>query len=282
MEEIKEKQKISVLMSVYKNDKPEWFADSLDSVCKQTLTPDEVVVIIDGPVPQEILDVIKQKKEEFPFIKDFPQEKNMGLGNVLNIGVPLCSNEIIARMDSDDVAVLDRFEKQLAFMTENDLDIVGSDIEEFCTTPDEIVSVREVPKTMEEISEYIKSRNPFNHMTVLMKKSKVLSAGGYQDMHYCEDYYLWCRMYLDGAKMANMSDRLVKARMNTDTFKRRGGYKYFKSQKRLFKFMRKNKIMGFFGYYKTLMIRFVVHVLMPGSLKEKIYKKHLRKSTNEK
>ena len=82
--------------------------------------------------------------------------------------------------------------------------------------------------------------------------------------------------------MANMSDRLVKARMNTDTFKRRGGYKYFKSQKRLFKFMRKNKIMGFFGYYKTLMIRFVVHVLMPGSLKEKIYKKHLRKSTNEK
>lgn len=279
--ETNEKQKISVLMSVYKNDNAEWFALAIDSVCKQTLVPDEVVLVIDGPVPDSILEVIKTKKEEFPFIKDHQLEQNVGLGNVLNMGVPMCENEIIARMDSDDIACLDRFEKQLAFMQENDLDIVGSDIEEFCDSPDEIVSVREVPKTMDEIKKYIKSRNPFNHMTVMMKKSKVLSAGNYQDMHYCEDYYLWCRMYLDGAKMGNMSEKLVKARMNHDTFKRRGGYKYFKSQKKLFKFMRKNKILSFIGYYKQICARFLVHVLMPGKLKERIYKKHLRKSTNE-
>lgn len=276
-----EKQKISVLMSVYKNDNAEWFATAIDSVCKQTLTPDEVVLVIDGPVPDAVLKVIEDKKKEFPFIKEHQLEKNVGLGNVLRMGVPLCENEIIARMDSDDISVVDRFEKQLSYLEENELDIVGSDIEEFCDTPDEIVSVREVPKTQEEIKTYIKSRNPFNHMTVMMRKSKVLSAGNYQDMHYCEDYYLWCRMYLDGAKMANMPERLVKARMNADTFKRRGGYKYFKSQKKLFKFMRKNGILNFFSYYKTLFARFVVHVLMSGKLKEKIYKKHLRKSTNE-
>lgn len=278
---MEKKQKISVLMSLYKNDKPEWFKTAVESVCEQTLKPSELVLMIDGSIPEELQNQVNQLVKKYPIIKVNQLEQNMGLGKALEKGVPLCENELVARMDSDDIAKPDRLEKQLKFLTENELDIVGSDIEEFCDNPNEIESIREVPKTQEEIAKYIKTRNPFNHMTVMFKKLKVLEVGNYQDMHYCEDYYLWCRMYLGNAKMGNMSECLVRARMNKDTFKRRGGYKYFKSQKKLFVFMRKNKILNYFQYLKTVTSRFIIHVLMPGKLKEKIYKKHLRKNTDD-
>lgn len=274
-------KKISVLMSLYINDKPEWFKTAVESICEQTIKPSELVLMIDGPISDELRKQVDQLVKKYPIIKVNQLEQNMGLGKALEKGVPICENEIIARMDSDDIANPERLEKQLKFLTENKLDIVGSDIAEFCDNPDKIESIREVPKTQEEIAKYIRARNPFNHMTVMFKKSKVLESGNYQDMHYCEDYYLWCRMYLNNAKMGNMSECLVRARMNKDTFKRRGGYKYFKSQKKLFIFMRKNKILNYFQYLKTIISRFIIHVLMPGKLKEKIYKKHLRKITNE-
>lgn len=279
---MEEKEKISVLMSVYKNDNPEWFKMAIDSVCNQTLIPDEVLIIIDGPVSDEIKQVIKDKEEEFTFIRHYQIEQNVGTGRALEIGLPMCKNELIARMDSDDISKPDRFEKQVKFLIENNLDVVGSDISEFCNSPDEVVSIREVPKKEEDIKKYIKSRTPFNHVSVLMKKSKVLESGNYQHMHYCEDYYLWCRMLLVGAKMGNMDEILVNVRMNEATFKRRGGLKYYKSQKKLFKFMKEKKIINWLEYVKTLSTRFIVHVLMPGKLKEKIYKKHLRKNTNGK
>lgn len=274
---MKSNRKFSVLMSVYKKDNPAWFDDAIESVCNQTLKPSEIVIIVDGPVPDEILNVIDTKKKKYPFIVDHRLEENIGLGRVLEKGVPLCSNEIIARMDSDDISKPERFEKEMKYLEENDCDLVGSDAEEFCDDPNEIVSIREVPKTYEEIKKYIKSRNPFNHGTLMFKKSAVLAAGNYKDMHYCEDYYLWVRMLLSGAKMANMGECLVKFRMNKDTFKRRGGMKYYKSQKKLFKFMKANKIINWFEYRKVLFARFMVHVLMPGWMKEWVYKKHLRK-----
>lgn len=279
---MEENKKISVLMSVYKNDNPEWVALSIDSVLNQTLPPSEVLIIVDGPVPEEITRVLNEKKEQNSIIKIHPLKQNIGLGRVLALGVPLCENELIARMDSDDICKPNRFETELKFMTENNLDLVGSNIEEFCDDPEKIVSIREVPSTLEEIKEYIKGRNPFNHVTVMFKKSACLKAGNYQDMHYCEDYYLWVRMMLSGAKMANIQETLVKVRMNEATFRRRGGLKYFKSQKRLFKYMKKNGVLNWFEYVKTLSTRFIVHVLMPGKLKERIYKKHLRKNTNGK
>lgn len=273
--------KFSVLMSIYKSDNPEWLETAVESVCNQTRVPDEVFIVVDGPIPEQLDNTLEQLKQKYGFIRSHKLEQNMGLGRALEIGLPLCEHEYIARMDSDDISLPDRFEKQLNFIVENDLDLVGGDIAEFCDSPDEIVSVRDVPRSYEDIVKYLKSRTPFNHVSVMMRKSKVLSAGNYQDMHYCEDYYLWCRMYLDGAKMQNMDEVLVKVRMNKDAFKRRGGMKYFKSQKRLFKFMKKHKIINTIQYFKTLTTRFIVHVLMPGKVKEYIYKKHLRKKTNE-
>ncbi len=277
--EKREYPKISVLMSVYKNDKPEWIELSVKSVVDQTVKPDEILLIVDGPVSDEIKNKINELEKEIKILKVNALEQNIGLGNVLKMGLPMTKNDIVARMDADDISKPDRFEKQLNYMIENDLDIVGSYIEEFSVDSNKIDSIREVPITMKDVEGYIKSRNPFNHMTVMMKKQKALEAGGYLDMHYCEDYYLWCRMFLSGAKMGNIPESLVLARMNADTFRRRGGMKYFKSQKKLFKFMKQNKIINWFQYMKVTTSRFLIHVMMPGKLKEKIYKKHLRKKS---
>lgn len=273
-------EKISVLMSIYKNDKPEWLKIAVESVVNQTYKPDEIVLIIDGPVSDELNNMVEDLKKSYDILNVHPLKENIGLGRVLEMGVPMCKNEYIARMDSDDISMPNRFETQLKVMDENDLDIVGSYTSEFCDDPEQILSIREVPLSQEDIKNYIKGRNPYNHPTVMMKKSACIAAGGYQHMHYCEDYYLWCRMLLSGAKMANIAESLVKMRVNNNTYKRRGGYKYFKSQKQLFKFMRKNGILSFPQYVKTLAIRFVVHVLMPSKLKEKFYKNHLRKNNN--
>jgi hypothetical protein len=113
-------------------------------------------------------------------------------------------------------------------------------------------------------------------MTVTFKKSEVLKAGNYQHWHYNEDSYLWARMYLAGCKFLNLPEVLVYARVDTNTFKRRGGYKYYKSERDLFKFMYKNKIIGFFAYQKAKFIRFVVQVLMPNGMRQWFFKKFAR------
>lgn len=270
-------QKFSVLTSVYKNDNPKFVEEALLSIINNSVKPDEIVMTIDGPVSDEIhkvLDAFAKKHSELKLIQ---LEKNRGLGLALREGLSHCKNELVARMDSDDICDSKRFEKQLRFMEENNFDISGGFISEFIESPDKPISTREVPLTQAEISKRIKLRNPFNHVTVIFKKSKVEAAGSYQDMHYVEDYFLWCRMHLAGCSMGNMSDVLTYVRVGEDVYLRRGGLKYFKSQKKLFKFMYEKKIISLFEYIKTLAIRFTVQVLMPNRLRAKIYTRHLRK-----
>lgn len=267
----------SVLMSVYKNDKPEQIKLAIESIYeKQTLKPNEIILVVDGPVSDEIMEVLKQKEKDIKVLKLIIQEENQGLGKTLNNGLSHCSNELVARMDADDISVSERFEKQIEKITSGDYDIVGSNIAEFDENPDEIVAYRVLPTEDAELKKFMQSRSPFSHATVVFKKSMVEKAGGYQHLHYCEDYYLWVRMALAGAKMANINESLVTVRMNKDTYQRRSGYAYYKSHKTLFKFMRKNKMIGFFKYLKNLAIRFTAEVLISNKTREKLYKKHLR------
>lgn len=270
-------QKFSVLTSVYKNDKPEFVKEALESIINNSAKPDEIVMTIDGPVSEEIHKVLRDFAKKHSEMKIIQLEKNVGLGLALREGLSHCKNELVARMDSDDICDSKRFEKQLRFMEENNFDISGGFISEFIESPDKPISTREVPLTQADISKRLKLRNPFNHVTVIFKKSKVEAVGSYQDMHYIEDYFLWCRMYLAGCSMGNMSDVLTYVRVGEDVYLRRGGMKYFKSQKKLFDFMYKNRIVTWFEYIKTLVIRFTVQVLVPNKLRAKIYKKHLRK-----
>lgn len=219
----------SVLMSVYVKEKPEYLEKSLESMAAQTVLPSEIVLIEDGPLTPELYEVIERFKQKNSFLRTVPLKKNVGLGNALNIGVEKCKNELIARMDTDDIAKPDRCEKQLkAFEDDPELDICGTFIEEFEGDIDNIVSVRRLPCSHEEILSFAKKRNPFNHMTVMFKKDAVLKAGNYREINLFEDYYLWTRMLVNGAKAHNVGESLVYARVGSDMMKRRGGFNYWK------------------------------------------------------
>lgn len=273
-----EKIKISVLMSLYVKEKASNFKECMESILAQTYPADEIVVVKDGPLNDELEQTLACYVKKYPdLMRVVASEENLGLGRALSLGTSECSNEIIARMDTDDICVPDRFEKQIkCFEEDKDLSIVGSDISEFTGDISNVVSRRTVPQEHKEICEYLKSRCPFNHMTVMFKKSEVEKAGGYLHWHYNEDSYLWVRMYLAGCKFRNIGESLVYARINTDTFKRRGGYKYYKSERDLFRFMKDNKVITFGQYLKAKFIRFVVQVLMPNGVRQWFFKKFAR------
>ena len=270
----------SVLMSVYIKEKPEYLKLSLESMANQTVLPKEIVLVEDGPLTDELYAVIEQFKQSSEknaqMLKVVPLEKNMGLGNALNIGVNECSCELIARMDTDDISKPDRCEKQLkAFEDDPQLDICGTFIEEFEGSVDNIVSERKLPCSHEELLSFSKKRNPFNHMTVMYKKSAVLKAGNYQEINLFEDYYLWARMIVNGAKMHNVGQPLVYARVGADMMKRRGGFSYWKKIVRGRKKIMDTGLMGFGMFMSVICVQFVF-CIVPVSLRDKMYKKFLR------
>ena len=219
----------SVLMSVYYKEKDNYLDLSLNSIFSQTIMPNEVIIVEDGKLTKELDTVILKFKNKFPeIIKILKFEKNRGLGIALHDGLIECSNEIVFRMDTDDVCDKSRFEKTLEVFKNKDVDVVGSNIVEYDENMKNITSYRKVPETDIEIKKMMKKRNPINHMAVAYKKSKVIYAGNYMDMLYFEDYYLWARMACLGNKFYNIQQNLVNVRGGTDMIKRRGGKKYIK------------------------------------------------------
>lgn len=270
----------AILLCVYKNDNPEYFKEALRSItAQQTIKPDEVVIVVDGPVSSEIVEVISNEKMQSQVFYNIVRfEQNRGLGIALQKGIEAASNEIVMRMDSDDIAEPDRFEKQLKFMEEHpDVAICGGQIDEFIDEVDNIVSKRIVPCTDEEIRSYMKSRCPFNHMTVALRRSEVLRAGNYQPWFWNEDYYLWIRMMMAGCKFANLPDTLVNVRVGKDMYARRGGWKYFISEKGLQDYMLQHKIISLPQYLYNVTGRFAVQVVMPNWLRGFVFQKLFRK-----
>ena len=268
--------KYSFLASIYRNTKADEMKVCVETMCSQTVKPEQIVIVIDGPIGEELTAYIEELKTNTLFTIVALAE-NVGLGNALREGMLQCRNEMIARMDTDDIMELDRCEKQLkCFECDPDLSVVGSNIDEFEGDPSNVLSVREVPERHEEICEYLKKRCPFNHMTVMFKKSEVEKAGGYLHWHYDEDSYLWVRMYLAGCKFYNLQECLVHVRIDDKTFERRGGYKYYKSERDLFKYMYRHKIIGWFAYQKAKAIRFILQVLMPNFMRKWIFKTFAR------
>lgn len=270
--------KYSVLMSVYKNEKVEYFVEALESVINQTLSPEEIVLVRDGQVYEDLQNTINAYLEKYPSLFTYiPLEENGGLGNALMIGLEKCRNEIVARMDTDDICIPNRFELQVEYLKNNpEIDMVGGNIAEFEKSVDEIIDYRIVPQEHIEIIERLKSRSPFNHQTVMFKKSIVLKAGNYQPFYLFEDWYLWIRLFLSGCKFANLNENLCFVRV-TGVSARRGGLKYYKSCKKLLKYMRQNKMISWLKYTKIKIVRFIGIVLLPNKLRAWAYKKFLRK-----
>lgn len=273
----------SVAICVYGKDNPEWFDTALDSIIvHQTVKPNEVVLVVDGPVPDTIQKVIDKYSEicagRGETLCTIYIKENKGLGNALRTAVKACSHELIARMDSDDIAMEGRFEEQLQyFVGHPETDILGGNIDEFIGEARNVVGSRVVPTSNREIGRYIKKRCPFNHMTVMYKKSAVQAAGGYMDWFWNEDYYLWIRMFLNRAEMANTGTVLVKARVGEDMYKRRGGQKYFESEIGLQKYMLQHHIISLPTYIDNVAKRFVVQKLLPDSIRGWVFQKFARK-----
>lgn len=271
-------QKFSVLMSIYYKEKPEYARECFESLLGQTVLASEWVIVEDGPLTDELYAVLDEYQAKYPeLLKRVPLAQNVGLGMALREGILHCSNEIVARMDTDDIARYDRFEKQLEmFEKDPTLDVCSSHIKEFIGTVDNIVSERRVPLDKNEIAEYQKRRDSFNHMAVMYKKSAVLKAGNYQHAPLMEDSLLWVNMLKNNAVCGNVDDYLAFARVGADLYKRRGGFKYFLKYRSGRKQIYKTGYISWFDYMYTLVVQFVV-ALMPNFMRKWVFTKLLRR-----
>lgn len=273
-------EKYSVLMSLYYKEKPEFLKQAIRSMIDQTIKPDEIVIVYDGKLTPELYQTMDEFINKFPeLFTIIENKKNIGLGLSLNRGLEVCRNEFIARMDTDDISLLDRCEKQLNLFKKNsNLDICSGYIDEFIGEPGNIVSTRCVPKNNEEIYEYIKKRCPINHVTAMFKKKSVINAGGYLDCFWNEDYYLWIRMYEKEAIFANIDNPLVLVRIGKEMYQRRGGKKYFKSEVFLQNYMLKKKIINYHTYILNIIKRFIVQILLPSKIRGIVFRKYARRN----
>ena len=272
----KKKPSFSVLMSVYKKEEPQNLAKSLDSILNQTIKPDEIVLVEDGKLGIKLENVVKKYEKENTNLRVIRFKTNRGLGIALRDGVLKCKNEIIFRMDTDDISQKNRFEKQLDALSKTKADVVGSNIEEYDASMTRKTGERIVPELNEDILKVIKTRNPFNHMTVVFKKQKVLAAGNYDQMNGFEDYYLWLRMAKMGAAFYNIQENLVKVRCGREMYERRGGAKYVRNIIRFQKALLESGIVSRRQYLINIAIRTVVSC-SPNWIRAKIYNNLLRK-----
>lgn len=267
----------SVLMSLYIKEKAEYFDECMQSIVRQTVLPSEIVIVFDGPISDELKTTVDKYIKQYPkWIKIVDNKINKGLGLALADGILACSYELIARMDTDDIARNDRFEKQLQlFMNDSELDICGSHIIEFEGNINNILAKRNVPITHKKIAEYQKQRSAFNHMTVMYKKSTILRAGNYEHCPLMEDDMMWIRMLLVGAKCANIDDYLVYARTGYAMIERRGGWAYFKKYKNGRKKIFSTGYISKWDYYKTIGVQLIV-ALLPKKIRLLVFTKMLR------
>lgn len=265
-------------MSVYKNEKAEYFKQAMDSILSQTLMPNEIVIVKDGILTDELENVINTYLSNYEnLIKIVSFCENRGLGLALRDGVLACSNEYIARMDTDDIAVQERFEQQFNYLNlHSEVAILGSWIKEFSDDLKNPDTVTKLPCTHEEILKFAKKRNPFRHMTVIFKKSAVLDSGNYRDFLWFEDYDLWVRMLQKGYVVSNLPEYLVNVRANQEMFTRRGGWKYLNQDYKFQKFLFSVKFITAQELLINLVIRTIIRVL-PNTLRSMIYKRFLRK-----
>ena len=211
-------------------------------------------------------------------IRYLPQEKNRGLGAALAIAVEAAQYPYLARMDADDIAVPDRFEKQLRFLEQHpDVAAVGGMIEDFSSDPNHVTGRRVVPLESEDIHRYMRSRNGMNHVTVMFKKEELLRVGNYQPFHLNEDYYLWVRMIQQGCQLMNIPDVLVRVRAEKEQVDRRGGFPYFRDQYRVFKYLLNTGFISWPRFLLNICERGTVQLLMPLSVRCWFYQRFLRK-----
>lgn len=268
--------KFSVLLSLYYKESPLFLRESLNSIFSQTLLPDEVILVEDGPLTPALYEVVEDFTCRHTEIKRVVLEKNGGLGHALNEGLKYCSNDLVARMDTDDICKKERFARQVSFMENHpEIDVVGAWIDEFQGNISNVTSTRKLPQSPDDIRKFGKRRNPMNHPVTMFRKQSVLAAGSYQPFPLFEDYYLWVRMMQNGAKLYNIPESLLFFRFSPAMLKRRGGWKYACVEIRFQRQLHQLKYIGFLTMITNICIRMSTRIV-PNCLRSWIYKKLLR------
>lgn len=270
-------KKYSVLMTVYKGDVPEYFRTALLSMTTQTLAPDEIVIVKDGYVPCDIQNVIDSVAGQSPCpIRQVQLPCNMGLGGALNAGLEVCRNELIARMDADDISSPERCAKQVAEFEKNlSLDVLGCPVIEFIDNIDNSVGIRNVPLDNESIYTFCRKRDPFNHPTVMYKKSKVDAVGGYSDLRKNQDTDLWIKMLANGAVCANLPEPLLYFRFDEKTYMKRKNWLNTKILIKLRWKAFRSGFCSFVDFVEVAVLQCAIYAL-PVWFQRFVYKKMLR------
>ena len=275
--------KFSVLMSVYKNDNADYLLKAVQSVTiDQTLKPTQLVLVKDGPVPENIEANIQKMQLalndigiEFTVIS---KEVNAGLASALNTGLEYCKYEYVARMDSDDISLPNRFELEIPYIAgKPDISILGGGITEFEDDERFPIQARIVPQKHDEIVDMLRTRNGMNHVTVVFKKSDIVRLGGYsEDFGKLEDYKLWVDAVCAGLKLQNIPEICVNVRVGSGFIERRSNKREIQDWDMLQGYLKNAKLIG---NRKALINKLYIRVFiyMPAWMKKIAYKTILRK-----
>ncbi len=269
----------SVLSSIYHKEHPLHFNSCMESIWdKQTLKPTEIVLIEDGPLTPELDQIIAKWQAKLgKTLRVKKLEQNVGTGKAKNIGLQECTYDIVCIVDTDDIYVPERFEKQIKFLEKNpDVSIVGGQILEFVEDTQNPTGMRNVPLSNEDLRNYAKKQSPFNNMTITYRKSHILEVGGYQHHLWMEDYNLFLRVIAKGHKIQNLPDVLVYARIDNGMHGRRKGFQYIKSEKQLLDLKKQLKLQNPLYANMLFLVRSAFR-LLPANLLGKIYNTFLRK-----
>jgi glycosyltransferase involved in cell wall biosynthesis len=267
--------KLSVLISVYDKESPVFFDQCLESLAQQTLPASEVVIVEDGPLGKELRSMIDAWRSMLPIVS-LRMPAHVGLGTALRAGLYACEGEYVARMDSDDICVPERFERQVTYLDANrEVDVVGAAIAEFQQNPSMPQAIRRLPASGEALRRFARSRTPMNHMTVVFRRSSVVAAGNYESWQGFEDYHLWARMLTLGYQLRNLNEVLVFVRCGNGMQGRRGGLDYLKREIRFQSFLRRMGLLDMAGSVWNILIRGPVR-LAPSSIRALLYRSLLR------
>ncbi len=272
-------QPYSVLMSVYKGEVPEFFRQSLESIFSQTVKPDELVLVCDGELTDELDAVIDEYSKRLGGRLNIVRlSEPMGTAHAANMGLDVCKNEYIMKMDSDDICLPCRAEKQMTYLAGHpEVGILGSYIEEFNSENGEGIAIRKPPVDDAEIRKFARRRSPFNNQTIVYKKSEAKKIGGYsEELVRCEDYDFVVRLLIGGVKSANLPEVLVKYRVNPDNLTRR---RNFINTKSFIAVRKKIHKMGFSSFLDFLIpcMGQILLFITPSFVTGFLYKKVLRK-----
>lgn len=274
----------SVLMPIWSGEKLCFLEDSVKSMINQTLRPVEFVFVFDQPISSEMDSLLKKlilPKAKIKYV-DACNLRGCGLGALLNIGVESCSCPFIARMDSDDISLPIRCQKEIEILNNiTSIAVVGSFLTEFEITPKIPKFIRKVPEMGEELIRFAKYRNPTNHPTVMFRKSSILEVGNYNtSFSHCEDYELWYRFIKRGYSLYNIQESLLFFRTGDNFLERRSDIKNIKAYKKLKKIMKSDKFINHNEYITSILIQYFF-AYMPKIVKKIIYQQ-LRIKYNEK